>query len=214
MKVDFETSDNVKIIANYWPSKSERAILLVHMMPATKESWNPFADLLNKNNFAVLAIDLRGHGESVIQGDKKLDFRLFMDDDHKKSLLDIDAAINFLDKKEIFIIGASIGANLALWYQSLHPKIKKTVLLSPGINYRGIDSLKIAKKISENQQVFMVSGDSDGQSPFTNTMMSQSIASLLPHVYHKKLASSAHGSNLLIENMQLMQEIIDWLDQK
>ena len=29
---------------------------------------------------------------------------------------------------------------------------------------------------------------------------------------HKKINSSAHGSNLLIENIQLMQEIIDWLN--
>ena len=212
MKVDFETSDNVSIVGNYWPSDSDRAVILVHMMPATKESWTPFADLLSRNNFAILSFDLRGHGESVIQEDKKLDFKLFMDDDHKKSLLDIDAAVNFVDKKEIFIIGASIGANLALWYQSLHPEIKKIVLLSPGINYRGIDSLKIAKNISDKQQVFIASGDFDGSSPFTNTIMSQSIASLLPHVYHKKINSSAHGSNLLIENIQLMQEIIDWLN--
>ena len=212
MKVDFETSDHVKIVANYWPSDSNRAVILVHMMPATKESWNPFAELLSRNNFAVLAFDLRGHGESVIQEDKKIDFKLFMDDDHKRSLLDLDAAINFVDKKEIFIIGASIGANLALWYQSIHLKIKKTVLLSPGINYRGIDAVQIAKKISDKQQVLIASGDFDGFSPFTNTMMSQSIASLLPHVYQKKLNSSAHGSNLLIDNMQLMQEIIDWLN--
>lgn len=213
MKVDFETSDNVKIVANYWSSDSDRAVILLHMMPATKESWNPFADLLSLNNFAVLALDFRGHGESVIQGDKKLDFRLFMDDDHKKSLLDIDAAVNFLDKKEIFLIGASIGGNLALWYQSLHPKIKKTILLSPGINYHGIEAIQIAKKISDKQQVFIASGDFDGVTPFTNTMMCQSITSLLPHIYHKKLNSSAHGSNLLIDNMQLMQGIIDWLNE-
>jgi len=212
MKVDFETADNVKIIANYWPSDQDRAVILVHMMPTTKESWTPFADLLSLNNFAVLAFDLRGHGESVIQNNKKLDFQLFMDDDHKKSLLDLDAAVNFLDKKEIYIIGASIGANLALWYQSLHPNIKKTVLLSPGINYRGIDAVQIAKKVSDQQQVFLVSGDFDGSTPFTNTMMSQSIASLLPHVYHKKINSSAHGSNLLIDNIQLIQEIINWLN--
>ncbi len=212
MKVDFETSDNVRIVANYWPSDSERAVILLHMMPATKESWNPFADLLSRNNFAVLALDLRGHGESVIQGNKKLDFRLFMDDDHKKSLLDLNAAVNFLNKKEIFLIGASMGANLALWYQSLHQEISKTVLLSPGLNYREINAISLAKKISEKQQVFIASGDFDKQSDLTSSIMAQSIASLLPHVCHKKLASSAHGSNLLVDNLELMQEIIDWLN--
>lgn len=68
------------------------------------------------------------------------------------------------------------------------------------------------QKISDNQQVFIASGDFDGVPPFINTILSQSITSLLPHIYYKKLPCSAQGSNFLVENLSLLQEIIDWLN--
>jgi hypothetical protein len=52
-KVNFETSDKVMIIANWWPHEGARQVILfLHMMPAVKESWNGFAALLNQFGFA------------------------------------------------------------------------------------------------------------------------------------------------------------------
>jgi alpha-beta hydrolase superfamily lysophospholipase len=66
-KVNFKTKDGVTIVGNYFKPRKEHApaFLLLHMMPATKESWNDFASHLQKEGFEVLAIDLRGHGESI-----------------------------------------------------------------------------------------------------------------------------------------------------
>ncbi len=63
-KTTFTTEDGIKISANYWPAKSENAVVLLHMLGRNKESWTSFAEKLKKAGFNVLAIDMRGHGES------------------------------------------------------------------------------------------------------------------------------------------------------
>ena len=112
------------------------------MMPEVRRSWIPLSTELNKVGVATLAIDLRGHGESVeiqkVGGAKlKLDYEKFSDAEHQASRLDVDAAMNFLKSKgfleeNIVLAGASIGANLTLDAMYRYHKISRGVLLSPG----------------------------------------------------------------------------------
>ncbi|MDL5501897.1 MAG: alpha/beta fold hydrolase, partial [Candidatus Methanoperedens sp.] len=137
-EITFITEDGVKISGNYFKPKKERApvFLLLHMMPATKESWNEFATRLQEKGFAVLAIDLRGHGKSTDKNGTRLDYKEFEDHEHRESMKDIAAAKEFLkgkgaDISEMAIAGASIGANLALWQASIDKDILLLILLSP-----------------------------------------------------------------------------------
>ncbi len=204
------TSDGIGIIGNYWHGEKS-AVLLLHMMPATKESYTPFAKVLHSHSFSVLAIDLRGHGESM----KGRDYKSFSDEEHQASIQDVDAAVRYLKKKgadNIFIVGASIGANLALHYQSMDADIKKTVLLSPGTNYRGILTLPSAKKLQLDQEVFLVAGSLDGRSAGRADTMAREIAEALPGKQTLKiLPSGEHGTNLFMEDESLMTEITEWL---
>jgi len=127
--------------------------LLLHMMPATKESWNDFASIIQKNGYAALAIDLRGHGESTDMKGNRLDYREFKDEEHRSSMNDIASAKEFLagksevDLSRIAIAGASIGANLALWQASIDKDVRLIMLLSPGLNYRGILAGELATRV-------------------------------------------------------------------
>ena len=209
-RVSFLTSDNVKIIGNYWPGR-EGAVLLLHMMPSTKESWNGFAALLQKQGYSVLAIDLRGHGESTKQNGQAIDYKRFNDYDHQQSIHDVEAAAEFLVEKsgdEISIVGASIGANLALRYQSVHPEIRKAALLSAGANYRGIITGDAARELADAQQVFMAAGSKDGNTvadanAISKAMKGQSIV--------KSYNTELHGTSLFDRFPELQLEIISWL---
>ena len=208
-KASFATLDGVEIKGHYWQG-SNTAVLLLHMMPATKESWSNFAELLNKTGFTVLAIDLRGHGESLTQGIRKLDFRKFSDAEHQASIKDVEAAVAYLTAegaKNIYITGASIGANLALLYQSQHPEIKKTVLLSAGLDYRGALAEPAARKLQAEQASFIVEGSSDVSCSGT----AKKLASLINGSKASIFNTAAHGTNLFAEQPQLMNEIIKWL---
>ena len=209
-KVSFETSDGVRIIGNYWQG-SGKAVLLLHMMPATKESWNKFAKALNNENITVLAVDLRGHGESTKQGGTTLNFMEFDDSEHKASINDVEAAVGYLKQKnasKIYIVGASIGANLALQYQSEHEEIEKTVLLSAGINYRGVLTESAALKLTDRQRVFLAAGTMDG----TAADAVKKLASLTRGQKEVEIYNaSAHGTDLFDVDSGLINTLVDWL---
>jgi esterase/lipase len=209
-KVTFQTKDNVTIAGNYWKG-GEKAVLLLHMMPATKESWNDFAAMLSKGGYTVLAIDMRGHGESTKKGSEELDFTKFSDAEHQTSIMDVEAAADFLKSKgarQLFVVGASIGANLALEYQSQHAEVAKSVLLSAGTNYRGIQTLPLAEKLRANQSVFLAAGEKDDD---TAKAANQIGERLKGDKRVKIFTTDAHGTNLFGEYPGLMGEILDWL---
>src|ERR1044071_9524015 len=66
------TSDGWKIAAWYWPPPSANAkapgVILLHQRAKDKGSWGSLPAQLVKQGYAVIAIDLRGHGESVGPG--------------------------------------------------------------------------------------------------------------------------------------------------
>src|SRR5689334_10469013 len=120
--VSFMTSDGVTIVGNMWQSTStvgeKPAVLLLHMMPATKDSWSVLAEQLHTQEFTVLAIDFRGHGESIKSAAGNLNYHNFSDTDHQGYLLDCEAALEFFKSSSqvsaFIIIGASVGANTAI----------------------------------------------------------------------------------------------------
>lgn len=132
----FRTKDNTEIFYSYVESNGDKAVILLHQFRRDHHSYDSFAQTLAKEGISSIAIDLRGHGQS---SGKLADFT---DDDFQKMVQDVHSARNFLllkKKKEISIIGASIGANTALNFANENRDIKKIVLLSPGISYHGID---------------------------------------------------------------------------
>jgi alpha-beta hydrolase superfamily lysophospholipase len=164
-KVSFITKDGVTIVANYYPNKEAKfAGILIHMRPKTKESFDDFAKFLQKQGYALLAIDLRGHGESVESIKGKLDYNKFSEDEEKESINDIIAASNFLEKEgyskdKQFLIGASIGANLSFQFLTENESIKAAVLLSPGYNYRGLILDNFYKKDLDSKILVISSKD-------------------------------------------------------
>ncbi len=207
-EISFEASDGVKIAADFYDSSSTSGILLVHMMPATKESWKDFAQLLQKNNFKALAIDLRGHGKSEFGPNGFLDFT---DAEHQKGILDVEAGVKFLKEKgaeKISIVGASIGANFALQFANEN-EIASAVLLSPGLNYRGVDVSEISSPATKN--IFLVASKDDEYSAESSQQIFQNLSAGT----NKKIKiyeRAGHGTNMFSEK-DLAGLILEWLEK-
>lgn len=187
-------------------------IVFSHMMPSTKESWDLLAIRLAELGYLGIAIDLRGHGAS--SGGPK-SYAKFTDEEHQKSILDLDAASKFLMGKglksdEISFIGASIGANLSLKYIADNQDYKTAILLSPGLDYRGIKSELLAATLSDGQRVFIVSSrDDDG-----NAEESRAIFSIIKNGIEKRLEifeNGGHGTDLLDNHPNLSEMIIEFI---
>lgn len=221
-QVKFLTKDGVEIHGLYTEAenKNATAVLLLHMMPAVKESWREFQEKLATVGFQSLAIDLRGHGESVFKNGKAIDYKNFTDAEQQEKIYDVEAAISFfkeqgIDMKNITLAGASIGANLALQYQVEHREIKASVLLSPGLDYRGLKTESLAENISEDQSVYLAGATQDSRSSGQSCAdMAETLFSLLKSK-NKKLKiieGKEHGTDLLVAYPKLIAEIIIWLE--
>ncbi len=138
-EVQIEAADGLLISGTFhsgtgappWPG-----ILLLHMVSGDRSQWDELVPRLTGNGYAVLAVDLRGHGATGGQID------------WEKAQVDTLAVRNYLAEHEhiqhgnITLVGASIGANLALAAAATDADIKTVVLLSPGLNYFGVTTLE------------------------------------------------------------------------
>ncbi len=207
-KVEFQTPDSVKIVADYYAAPgSTQGVVLVHMMPATRSSWGEFALKLQAAGYQVLAIDLRGHGESGGG-----DYHEFSDAEHQASIKDLEAAAKFLQDKEVDSLafaGASIGANLALQYLAENPETKAVVLLSPGLDYRGIKIEPLAAQIKDKNKILFVGAEDDAG---TMDGSCEEIAALLGPPQKICFEHGGHGTNLFASHPELMDKILDFLN--
>lgn len=214
-RISFQTADGVTIIGD-WSTATEakKAVLLLHMMPATKVSWQPLSQALNQAGFATLAIDLRGHGESTDQAGKKLDYKKFSDKEHQASRLDVDAAVNFLkskgfDEENISFVGASIGANLSLDALHRYKGALRAVLLSPGLDYRGVTTEPAMSGLTAAQKVWVVAAEGDEYSTQSGLALQQ-LQKTTGTV--SIFAGSAHGTSLFESEPNLIPDIIKFLN--
>jgi dienelactone hydrolase len=216
--VAFDTSDGVTITGNLVQGNgggSRPAILLVHQLGSDKSSYVEFQTALADAGITSLAIDLRGHGESTADG--TLNFRDFNNEQWAMLSEDIIAALDYMNanpeinSNAIGIIGASIGANLAVTVTAGivssggAPVPKGLVLLSPGMNYRGIQPLTLARDI-RRIPVLIVSANGDGQSFSGSQALSNATNGELI-----EFDGSDHGTDLFNAHPGLTMEIIQWL---
>lgn len=214
-KVNFITKDGVTIVADYYPNeKAKFAGIFIHMRPATKESYQKLAKFFQQEGFAILAFDLRGHGESFQSIKGKLNYEQFSPEEEEQSINDLEAASLFLekegfDKSKQFLIGASIGANLSYQFLSENQNVKAAVLLSPGINYHGV---KIDKVNQENfgGRILLIYSIED----FQAASAAKDLKVWYPNLKYLEFQGMAHGTDLLDYYPQIPQSILNWLREK
>ncbi|MGV8169668.1 MAG: alpha/beta hydrolase [Candidatus Nanoarchaeia archaeon] len=188
-EVSLRTSDEKIIKGTFYPnSKSKKGLILLHQLAKNRDSWKPWVFEFQKTH-NVLAIDLRGHGLSMG------DFKEFGDDDFNAMKKDVAASVEFLRKKNIehkniSFAGASIGANTVQNYVSVNPH-DKAVLLSPGLNYRGI---KLTLK--DNSALAVVSDEDSYSCDSVRELEKISPKSKFIYLHNK-----GHGTNMLDENL-------------
>ncbi len=212
-KIELKTIDGELIAGLYYSVQNARGgVAFLHMMPATKESWDGLAARLQQLGYVGLAVDLRGHGES--SGGPR-GYQHFGDAEHQKSILDVDAAVKFLFSKgivehQLVLMGASIGANLALKYLADHHEIKTAILLSAGLNYRGIETPLAAKALVVGQRVLLTSARDDG----ANASENEELATEIPEGVEKEIQiydRAGHGTDMLIAQPGLADRVIDFI---
>ncbi len=198
--ITLTTTDNVKIAATYYPADGQKAVILIHMLNKTKEDWKNFAPELQKKGYAAIAIDLRGHGKS------ERNWNEFRESDFNNMMFDLIAAGQYLksmEKTKLAAIGASIGANLALIYANSEESVSTAILLSPGLNYRGVDAESASGEV--RVPMLIVTGEQDSYSFTSSKTITERSSAML-----KTYPSANHGIDLLKES-DLKEAMLSWL---
>lgn len=119
--VALQTEDGVQLRGWYRPPANGAVVILLHGAGGSRESVRSYADMLVGHGYGVLALDLRGHGES--QGKTN---RLGW-----QGSKDVGAAVKFLgEQAEVQAIGGmglSMGGEVLLGAASQYPQIQAIV---------------------------------------------------------------------------------------
>ena len=150
--VQIQTPDNrvIKATISYvkLPNvKQYPTVLLLHSLGYSSTDWGNLVELLNNAGYAVIAMDFRGHGKCIYDGQlKRKPWVYFKPKAFSKFPNDVEAIFTQAQKdckqvssKNYAIVGADIGANTAvLAANDLKNKPKTLVLISPTTSFKGL----------------------------------------------------------------------------
>lgn len=192
--LELTAEDGTTIVADYLEGDGD-GVILVHMLDGDRHDWGNLAEKLNEAGYAVMSIDLRGHGESYGN------WKTFSGGDFGRMVLDIKAAKKFLGRP-VHVIGASIGANVASRYAASEGA-QSMVLLSPGENYR-----ELTLSIEYDGPALLVYSKEDSYSAETVEKIQDKFSGETEKLVYE---SAGHGTAMLA-NTDLETRILAWLD--
>jgi dienelactone hydrolase len=142
----------------------------------------------------------------------KASYESFSEDDFNDMVIDVKAAKEFLisknlDPDNVSIVGASIGANVALNYAASNPTIESIVLLSPGLNYKGVSTTETIKQYNGPIYIAVTSGD--GSADDSRVLCDE--INCGENLIYK--GSNSHGTDMFSESLdpQLVDIVVSWL---
>lgn len=148
--VTLPAGDGMRLAADYHPPPlAQRAAapvaILLHDLDGSHADWEPLLAPLHEAGFGVLALDLRGHGDSTstdsLNRRRNRDPALFREMQHDlRGAYDFIAEQPNLDRARFVLVGAGLGAAVALQYAAADRSVDALVCLSPPLGGVGLDA--------------------------------------------------------------------------
>lgn len=191
-------------------------VVLLHSLGYSSEDWGNFIIDLNNAGYAVIAIDLRGHGKSVYNTNlQQKSWVYFTNKAYQKFPNDVVAVLQqaqTTSKKvsldNMAFVGADIGTNTAiLASKTLAKKPKALVLISPTLNFKGL-FVPITLTEIGTIPVLAMASKQDGFS----MQAEQKLAKFAQGAFYvKNYPTGGMGMMMLKTNPTMSNDIIKWL---
>jgi pimeloyl-ACP methyl ester carboxylesterase len=161
-------ANGVDITAEFHPPSGGPGpmAILLHDMGSDRGSWSGLIPTLQRDGFAILNIDMRGHGDSPGPADKGLPDRAARGDRRLLSSMyrDVAGAFEWLgarddvDMSRLVLIGAGTGGFVALDYAARDRSVDAIVMLSPE-REKMLDPLKPLDKFGDRPLLIIATSD-------------------------------------------------------
>jgi dienelactone hydrolase len=204
--VHFVTEDGVSIAATlYLPSRPGPAVVLIHMQTRSRQDWEAVGPALADAGLVALAIDLRGHGASDPRpvGPGAKDGGIAADLRAARSYL---ATRRDVTPGKLGLLGASIGANLAVVAAAADPTVRSIALLSPGLDYQGLRTQANLNRYGD-RPALLVGSREDSYVMITLRRLSGEGTGLREQLV---LDGAGHGTTMLARHPGLVGVLVDW----
>ncbi len=206
LPMSITASDGLVLQATLYsaPQRPAPAALLLHDRGQDRRAWEPLAQRLQAAGFAVLAVDLRGYGATGGEADwtrAPEDVRL---------VVTMLAGLPGIDPARLAVVGAGIGANLGLNACADLAGCVAAVLLSPGLDYRGITTPEAMARMGM-RAVFIAAGENDENNPADSLSLDRMAAG-----EHQLMVypNGGHGTALLDAEPGLIELIAAWMSAR
>jgi pyridoxine 5-phosphate synthase len=203
--VVFQSLDGTSLAGEFFeaPNRPSPGVVLVHMLSRNKSDWRGLPDRMRDAGITALAIDLRGHGSS--SGSSS---------DLTAMVQDVRAAAQWLASRAnvrpdaIAIVGASLGASLALLAAAEMPQVRAVGVVSPSLDYRGLRTdIGLIKRIGA-RPIWLAASSEDPLA--LRTVRDFAAEGSGPREQHVSSAA-AHGTQLLDRDGDVGRALVDWL---
>jgi pimeloyl-ACP methyl ester carboxylesterase len=208
--VQVTATDGLKLVGDYYAAenasgKPRPAVLLLHIIGSNRHSWLPLIPSLLDVGYSVLTVDLRGFGDTggeINWSAATADVQIWLDWLRDQPEVRPDA---------ISIIGASIGANLALIGCGNDADCVTAIALSPGLVYY---SLKPDINQLNKRSTLLIASQND---QYPADSVKQMVNSASGDIGARIYPGSVHGTHLFegSDKMRdgLIATMINWLDE-
>lgn len=174
--VTFPATDGLRLAADYYPppvANREPApmVILLHGAGADRHVWEPWIPPLHESGFAVLALDLRGHGDSATTetrqavADGRADVFRHMQED-VRGAYDWLAQQPGLDRARFALVGAELGCSVALQYAAKDRSVDAIVGVAPVLSEHGLDAAGDISQIT-GRKVLLLAAEGQRDAPYT-----------------------------------------------
>lgn len=180
-------------------------VLLLHGLNEQHGQYHDLAHRLAERGWRVLAMDLRGHGDSIhrVSGEQRT-VDSFTNQDLYAALDDLNASQRYLGSPPAAIVGASVGANLALVHAADNPEVEALVLLSPSMG-QGPLSASEPNRAYEGAIYYMASREDRRATGAVRKLAGNHSG---PHQV-QLWTGKGHGTSML--DVEAMDRIEEWL---
>ncbi len=223
--VELKTVDGWALKAMFAPSvPGKMTLLLLHGTGQRKEDWKRLAFPLTRAGYGVMAVDLRGHGESrITPAGEELTWKKLRAtptaNDFADMSRDAEAAVGWLagqgvPEDSIGLIGSEVGGSIAIRYAATHHKVPLVVMLSPGMRWQEVltpNALRALKRPIPTP-VLMVYSEADKRSSKEVPIL-HAFAKAAVGERHATLISvpQERGTRMFNAQRALVGQVIDWL---